>query len=102
MKCGGGLLELFGVGGTEAIRTLNQMPTYNHTTSPASETTNHHRMPKANKYSHYGVVKGHDGPDVYDNWPRTEKAVKGYPNNQYKGFTSAEAAQAYVDAEVGD
>lgn len=59
-------------------------------------------MPKAPKYSCYAVVKGRDGPKIYDKWADAEKAIKGFPGNKYKGATSYAAAQAYIDEEVGN
>ncbi|MFB9770307.1 ribonuclease H family protein [Lactiplantibacillus modestisalitolerans] len=47
----------------------------------------------AQKY--YAVRRGRQ-PGIYRSWPETQKQVSGYPQAQYKSFTTAAAAQAFM------
>lgn len=50
----------------------------------------------------YYAVKIGKNPGIYDNWSDTEKQVKGYPNAKYKGFTSLEDAQAFLQEDANE
>lgn len=45
----------------------------------------------AQKLKFYVIWSGYK-TGIFDNWPETEKNIKGYPNAQYKAFESKEAA----------
>lgn len=45
----------------------------------------------------YYAVKNGRSTGVYDNWSDCESQVKGYPGNQYKSFSSRQAAEAYAN-----
>ena len=47
----------------------------------------------AQKY--YAVRKGRQ-PGIYRTWPETQKQVSGYPQAQYKSFTSEKDAQDFM------
>lgn len=47
----------------------------------------------AQKY--YAVRKGRQ-PGIYRTWPETQKQVSGYPQAQYKSFTSEKDAQGFM------
>jgi len=47
------------------------------------------------KRKYYAVVKGRN-PGMYENWSRCEGQVKGFPGNQYKGFSTKEDATEYL------
>lgn len=44
----------------------------------------------------YYAVKGGRSTGIYNNWSDCESQVKGYSGNQYKSFSSREAAEAYM------
>ena len=44
---------------------------------------------------YYAVRKGQQ-PGIYRTWPETQKQVNGYPQAEYKSFTSESEAQAFM------
>lgn len=47
------------------------------------------------KRKYYAVVKGRN-PGMYESWSGCEGQVKGFPGNQYKGFSTKEDATDYL------
>lgn len=47
------------------------------------------------KKNYYAVRKGRT-PGIYTSWEECEKQIKGYSNTEYKGFTTYDAAAAYL------
>lgn len=47
------------------------------------------------KRKYYAVVKGRN-PGMYETWASCEGQVKGFPGNQYKGFSTQQDASTYL------
>lgn len=50
----------------------------------------------AAKKKYYAIAKGHE-PGIYDNWPEAQAQIDGYKGAAYKGFSTREEAEEWLE-----